>query len=141
VAAVDSSVPAVNAGLTAPVPYPASKRPKAPAVTTASVPQAGEEAPVIVDEDLVARREAAVAAVLGNDPVARRSPGIVRGEELEEWDSGSLAEYLERRGLMSRGSTEATRNDFDEDGFYLDEGPNNSEQRLRRRLRRDFIFF
>jgi hypothetical protein len=142
VAAVGNSAPAVNASLTAPVPYPASKRPKAPAVTTATTPPASsEEAPLIVDEELVARREAAVAAVLGDDPLDRRSRGIVRGEELEEWDSGSLADYLERRGLMSRSSNEASRDDFDEDGFFLDEGPNNNEERLRRRLRRDFIFF
>jgi hypothetical protein len=141
VAAVSDSASAASANLTPPLPYPASMRPRAPVVSAAAIPKATEEAPVIVDEELVARREAAVAAVLGNDPIAPRSPGIITGEELEEWDSGSLAEYLERRGLMSRGSHEATRDDFDEDGFFLDEGPNGGEERLRRRLRRDFIFF
>jgi hypothetical protein len=71
-----------------------------------------------------------------------RPPGLVTEDQLEEWDSGSLADYLERRGLLSDASyTEETvgNDEFDSDGFYLSDGPNN------RRNRRDnddsFIVF
>jgi hypothetical protein len=97
-----------------------------------------DEDVVIVDEDLVARREAAVAAVLGEDPIEPEEPFFLDDGDLEEWDSGSLADYLERRGLISDGEDEAW-SDFDEDGFFLDEGPN--ADGARRRLRREFIFF
>src|SRR5690606_26033990 len=98
----------------APVPYPASKRPAPPATEVASAgpvgtvpavpatgaPTTGE--PLIIDEDLVERRDEAVARVLEDDqPAAVSRPRVVEGDELEEWDSGSLAEYLERKGLMS----------------------------------------
>jgi hypothetical protein len=140
VAAVDPA-PAIPPQA-APVPYPASMRPKAPVMTAIAPVATDEEAPLILDEDLVERREAAVAAVLDDGPVGPPAPAIVRGEELEEWDSGSLADYLERRGLMnSSSSDEASSGDFDEDGFFLDEGPNDDEERLRQRLRREGFFF
>jgi len=124
------------------VPYPASKRPLPVVpdpVETASVEQ---EAPLIIDEDLVARREEAVSRVLDEEDFDDR-PRVVTGDELEEWDSGSLAEYLERRGMMSEDQPrQANNGDFDEDGFFLDEGPNNDDRRLIRRARpRDFFFF
>src|SRR5262245_45789676 len=60
VASVDST-PTVDPLLIAPIPYPIEKRPTA-AVMTASVDP--EEEPLILDEDLVERRDAAVTAVL-----------------------------------------------------------------------------
>lgn len=146
VAALPSAAPQV-----APKPYPASLRPAAPAspasvapVVTASV---SEEAPLIVDEDLVARREAAVEQVLEQTPVQTARPpqstAVVTGDELEEWDSGSLADYLERRNLISNGNSQASNSDFDDDGFFLDEGPNEDRSRARviRRLPRNSDFF
>lgn len=112
---------------TPPQPYPASKRPRPPVVTTASVdttPSAAAEQPLIIDEDVVSRRDAAVARVLEDD----YPPAIVDGGALEEWDSGSLADYLERRGMMSGEAS-----NYDEDGFFLDEGPNNDNARRRAR--------
>jgi hypothetical protein len=128
-------VPTMDAGAVAPIPYPASMRP-AEKTTVATASEA--EAPLIIDEELVERREEAVARVLEDD---RR----IDGEELEEWDSGSLADYLERRGLISGGDGggQADAGEFDEDGFFLDEGPNNSSgRRVVRRVRpNDFFFF
>jgi hypothetical protein len=132
-----ASIEAAQPATVAPQPYPASLRPAAP-LTTASV-RTDDDAPLILDEALVSRREAAVARVLDEQPTR-----IVTRNELEEWDSGSLAEYLERRGLMSEAETRASNSEFDEDGFFLDEGPNNSDgRRVIRRLPRnnDFFFF
>jgi hypothetical protein len=132
VASIEPTGPTV----TAPMPYPASMRPKAPAVTALR-----EESPLIVDEDVVARREAAVARVLDDDLGPRTSGGFVTGDQLEEWDSGSLAEYLERRGLLNESEQQASASNYDADGFFLDEGPN-SDRRLIRRVRpREFFFF
>jgi hypothetical protein len=131
-------IPAASPSTAVPPAAPTASEP----VTTASLAPPSKaavdnEPVVIVDEDLVARREAAVAAVLDDEPAEPDQPFLVDDGELEEWDSGSLADYLERRGLISDGGDEA-RTDFDEDGFFLDEGPN--RERLRPRLRRDFFF-
>jgi hypothetical protein len=148
----------VNPLSSAPTPYPASLRPKVPViVTTPTTPAtttttvattSTEEAPLILDEELVARREAAVSAVLEDDvaPPVRQTPRVISGDELEEWDSGSLADYLERRGMLSEGEAQASNSEFDEDGFFLNEGPNDSDgrrvvRRLPRRDNNDFFFF
>jgi hypothetical protein len=143
----------VNPQSTAPTPYPASLRPNVPVIvttptttTTTVATTADDEAPLILDEDLVARREAAVSAVLDEDVAPVQPPRVISGDELEEWDSGSLADYLERRGMLSEGEAQASASsDFDEDGFFLNEGPNDSEgRRVVRRLPRrdnDFFFF
>lgn len=139
----------------APTPYPASLRPRGPAAPAATSPlvtppvataNATTEAPLIVDEELVARREEAVSRVLDQDVAAAPSqPRVVTSDELEEWDSGSLADYLERRNLISDGNSQASNSsaDFDDDGFFLDEGPNEDRSRARviRRLPRNSDFF
>jgi hypothetical protein len=70
----------------APVPMPASMRPK-------SIDDA--EAPLILDDATVASRDLIL-------PVAE--PEVVTEQQLQEWDSGSLADYLQRRGLVSDAS-------------------------------------
>lgn len=127
----------------APQPYPVSMRPQAQAMTTGSVSPSSSsvnEQPLIIDENATARRDAAVARVLENDGV---QPSRIQADELEEWDSGSLAEYLERRGMMSGGqSQQAQASDYDADGFFLDEGPNNDRTPRSRRLPpREFFLF
>jgi hypothetical protein len=163
--------------LVAPIPYPASKRPRTPLTTTvatvtpstSTVPVlkpveptttvvtpttpvvgprapavASTEQPLILDENTVERRDEAVARVLDEDVQVTRVQPRVDEDQLEEWDSGSLAEYLERKGLMSN-QAQASNADVDPDGFYLDEGPNNdrSDARVVRRVkpRNDFFFF
>lgn len=97
---------------TPPVPLPRSARPKATAV--ASLPAA--EQPLILDENKVRQQEDAAV-----EPFPLSDDEVVTGDELEEWDSGSLADYLERKGLLSQTSAEDS---YDPDGFFLDEGPN-----------------
>lgn len=134
VASTDAAAPAV-----APKPYPASMRPKA---ATAPATVVAEEEPLVLDEDVVKRREAAVAAVLEDDMDVGGPADFVSGDELEEWDTGSLAEYLERRGLMSDSAQQASASsDYDADGFFLDEGPNNDRRLIRRVRPREFFLF
>jgi hypothetical protein len=196
----DTQVAALPQAEEAPIPYPASKRPKtqttavaatapvaitplqsttpvktttivAPATgvtpdATAATPTtnvastatvtSADEKPLILDEDVIERRDEAVAKVLDEEPqdqpqvAETQQPRRVEGDQLEEWDSGSLADYLERKGLMNGNdaSTQASRDDdanYDPDGFFLDDGPNNdrSDARVIRRVKRnnDFFFF
>jgi hypothetical protein len=161
-----ASVPSTEA---APIPYPASMRPAERttavatttppvATTTIAAPATGlspsggtsvaattEEAPLIIDDELVERREEAVAKVLDEEPrvAITQPPQRIEEDQLEEWDSGSLAEYLERKGLISNNREQASNSNFDEDGFVLDEGPNEerSEARVIRRIKRNDDFF
>lgn len=146
-----ANVKQMHPELVAPIPYPASKRPRTPLTattpaitTTPTVPVvAATEEPLIVDETTVQRREEAVARVLDDDVQVTRVQPRIEEDQLEEWDSGSLAEYLERKGLMTN-QAQATNADVDPDGFYLDEGPNNdrSDARVVRRIKpsNDFFF-
>lgn len=111
---VTASVP--TGQITPPQPYPASMRPVLTAATQ----------PLIVDEDRVAGRDVTSPSIEYLEPMAPTP--LVTSDELEEWNSGSLAEYLERRGLIGEGD-EVSQSDYDEDGFFLDEGPN-SDVRL-----------
>lgn len=116
---------------TPPVPYPASMRPSGRTVTAAR----NADQPLIVDEDLLTRRQVASQPVEPFRP--QGAPPVIVGEELEEWDAGSLADYLERRGLIS-DSDRAVRtleSEFDEDDFFLSDGPNSSRVRLIGRYR------
>lgn len=115
-----------------PVPLPRTARPATPAAaTTASL----QQAPLIVDEELVARN-----APLEPFPPSEDAP-MIEGEQLEEWDSGSLAEFLERNGLLAddQAASEPASSPYDPDGFFLDEGPNRS--RVRRLDDQGFFLF
>lgn len=122
---VPTEVAIVAPTQTPPVPLPRSARPKATEV--ASLPAA--EQPLIVDENKLPQQNAAT------EPFPLSDDGdVVTGDQLEEWDSGSLADYLAKKGLLSDSSTQAS-DDYDADGFYLDEGPN------RQRPQDDFFLF
>mgnify|MGYP001032243672 FL=1 len=110
----------------APVPLPRSARPKATAV--ASLPAA--EKPLIVDEKKI--NPQGNAAV---EPFPLSDGNVVTGDQLEEWDSGSLADYLERKGLLSETSAEDS---YDPDGFFLDQGPNRKKRPV---VEEDFFLF
>lgn len=108
-----------------PVPLPRSARPQATQV--AALP--AEEKPLIIDQPTVKPPKQATV-----EPFPMSSDDeVVTGDQLEEWDSGSLADYLERKGLM----TEASQQSADEDSFYIEEGP----QRPVRRPLQDFFLF
>ena len=115
-------VASVQPQLVAPVPLPASARPRPQTVTALPAPT---EQPLVIDENTVASTGPVPPANVGPEPV-------ITGDQLDEWDSGSLADYLERRGLMSEASQAApVEGDYDADGFFLDEGPNYGGRRSR----------
>lgn len=113
---------------TPPVPLPRDARPKNTQV--ASLP--AEEKPLILDEKQVLQQQQ--NADIEPFPLSDDEQ-VVTGDQLEEWDSGSLADYLERKGLLSKNSPQAS-DDYDPDGFYLDEGPNRPK-----RLKDNLNFF
>jgi hypothetical protein len=138
-AAVPAKQPVEVAALTPatetpPVPLPRDARPKAKAPVVASVPAA--EQPLIVDETELAQREAALTRPnqgVEPFPLSDDSPGddvVVTGDQLQEWDSGSLADYLERKGLLSGQA------DADDSDFVFNEEP----RRPRRPLESFFLF-
>ena len=116
-----------------PVPLPRTARPTAAVAVTQPAP--AQQAPLIVDEERVARNNP-----ISPFPLSEDEP-VVGGDQLEEWDSGSLADYLERRGLLSGRGTpvEPEATSYDPDGFFLDEGPNRS--RVRRIDEDGFVLF
>ena len=143
---VTPAVPAIDTTTVAslpvaPIPYPADKRPKPVVVASPSVTQLGGDKPLVVDEEQVARRDAAVTRVLDDEPVRATSRDIVTSDQLEEWDSGSLAEYLERRGMINEDQPRASsRRDLDADGFFLDDR-DDGRRVIRRLPRNDFFLF
>ncbi len=100
-----------------PVPLPRSARPQGTQV--AALP-AAEEKPLVIDENQLQRDQAAVDRF----PLSDSRGDVVTSDQLEEWDTGSLAEYLERKGLMTETSRRNLDRSRDPDGFYLDEVPN-----------------
>lgn len=111
-AAEEPVVASIKPDLVAPIPLPASARPRPGSQIILPAPT---DQPLILDENTVAST--------GNGPLPPEDivpeDQLVTGEDLEDWDSGSLAEYLERQGLMSEAAGPET-SDFDDDGFYLD---------------------
>lgn len=105
-------------------------KPAAPA-TTATV----SEPVVIVDETAIT---GSVGAPAGPTPPAP----IV--DDAANWETESLRQYLERRGILEGEAAADTRSSarvtqrpngsYDPNGFYLNEGPNNSRLERQRRL-------
>lgn len=96
----------------APVPLPLSLRPKPmqqpPLVIDAPTIQAN----IVPPQDLVAKPL----------PVAQGQDQIVSAQDLQDWESGPLSEFLAKR----RGGTPRSSANYDPDGFYLGDGPNSS---------------
>jgi hypothetical protein len=117
----------------APTPYPASMRPKAPVAAPLAT-----EAPLIIDENQVAARDPQVIL-----PPADIEPPVITADELDEWDSGSLADYLERKGLMTQSdaAVQTLDSQLDQDGFFLSDGPNADRRSRVRRFEDDELRF
>ena len=104
--------------LIAPVPMPRSARPAEP------------------DRTFAARNRSSFG---NNDIVVPRTGDrddsfddeIVTPEDLAEWESGPLDEFLaaRRERVSSRQNVNRRGDSFDSDGFWLDEGPNVRRQR------------
>ena len=98
-------VAALGAAKTAPVPMPLSMRP---------------EPVLIVDGPTQVRN---IQTGPGLNP---RSSATVTYDDLQDWESGPLAEFLARR----QGADRVDPN-YDADGFFLDQGPNGRTDRGR----------
>ncbi len=73
----------------------------------------------------VSQRPAPVprSAVITQPPLVIDQPEIVvTAEDLEDWESGPLSEFLARQ----QARPAPVPSDYDPDGFFLDEGPNSS---------------
>lgn len=139
-------IAAINpATVTAPMPLPRNARPvaKAPVVAktpvVASVPAAPSTKPLIIDETNLADRQADLNQPVEPFPLSdgdqaySDSDVVVTGDELEEWDSGSLADYLAQRGLLNEGRAQSAEDDSD---FVFNDGPSRPRQPLN-----DFFLF
>lgn len=115
--AQEPEIASIKPDAVAPVPLPATARPQPQTVTTLTAPA---DSPLILDENTVAST--------GPLPPEEIVPDdqLITDDELDEWDSGSLADYLARKGLMSDASqTNApSTSTYDADGFFLSDGPN-----------------
>jgi len=119
---------------TPPLPLPRSARPQVKTPAVASVP-AASGAPLIIDEKELAQREASLDQPRKVEPFplsdGSREP-VVTADQLEEWDSGSLADYLLRKGLLNE--REVRQDDQD---LVFNQRPSQPE---RRRLDSFFLF-
>lgn len=94
----------------APIPMPLSMRPQ-----PVTVPLAADQ-PLIIDGP-------------AGGPVVRPPPqqsaDFVTSEDLEDWESGPLSEFLARRNQQSSATYRVQQNpsSYDPDGFWLDQGP------------------
>jgi len=101
---------------TPPIPLPRSARPAPTAVASLpAAPAPQQQAPLIVDETRLNQQQAATERF----PLSDEQPGYVSGDQLDEWDSGSLAEYLERRGMLSDSPQQASQEEY----YYEDQRP------------------
>jgi hypothetical protein len=129
--------------ITPPVPLPRNARPVAKAPVFANVPASPSTQPLIIDETELVDHQANL-----NQPTAPLEPfplsdgdqafaedeTVVTGDQLEEWDSGSLADYLARQGLLNEDSEQQSAQD--DSDFVFNEGPS----RPRRPLNDFFLF-
>jgi len=89
----------------APVPMPASMRPRPPAAI--------QSPPVVVQPPAAAQ-----------PPLIVETPAdYVTAEDLEDWETGPLSDFLASRRAGASGNA-VPPEDYDPDGFFLDEGPN-----------------
>lgn len=110
---------------TPPVPLPRSARPIVKAPVVAAVPA---EQPLIIDETDLAQREATLSQpdqpiepfpLSDGDQAATDDEPVVTGDQLEEWDSGSLADYLAAKGLLSDDQAQPQ----DDSDYVFNQGP------------------
>jgi hypothetical protein len=139
VATIDPTPPVV-----APVPFPA----RPPDVDTpAALPPAGtapqtanvdsSSTPYVIDEPAPATQQAALGQPAGPIPP---EPII---DDSVQWHTKSLERYLDQNGLMDNTPSRSTASvtvvnradsNFDANGFYLSDGPNNVRAERRQRI-------
>ena len=116
----------------APTPFPSTARPP---VLAKVVPAD----PLVIDDS--ADDQAAIDTP-GVTPVP---PAGLRDDNAVSWKQARLNRYLEKHGLIDESgrssatvTTERPSGDYDPNGFYLSDGPNNSRASRRARLERMF---
>jgi len=139
VATVDPTVPVV--------PFP--RRP--PDIARPALPKAAQPA-VIVDENAIVNEDALAPAgdempdqLAVNEPDRSLPPAGIQ----DDWRAarnGRMTRYLEQNGLIDDGAPDGSSAsvtvvkrpplDYDPDGFYLSDGPNNSRTARRARIER-----
>lgn len=139
----DSAEQAVLQPEDPPIPLPRSARPRPKDATVAAAPSSPPAAPegeaplILTDQE--------VAAVQGGPPVPPADVGagtdqaVVEADDLEEWDSGSLADYLARKGLLSssdESQAAESAEPADYEGWLVDDG----RERPRRRVNDSWFF-
>lgn len=118
-----------------PTPFPSTARPPAMPKTPAQV------TPVIVDDS--ADDQAAIDTPdVTPGPVP---PAGLNDDNVVSWKQARLNRYLEKHGLIDESgrssasvTTERPSNNYDPNGFYLSDGPNNSRAARRARLEQMF---
>jgi hypothetical protein len=111
---------------TPPMPFPSWARPKVAAtpvapIVTAPVATTAPEPVVIVDDTTLTGSIAQPTVPVVPSPMV---------DDSANWDTETLRQYLERRGVLEgsedRSTATVTESDsnYDSDGFYLNEGPN-----------------
>ena len=146
-ATTDLALPGAATASAPPVPLPRSARPKATEIAAVAPAQAmpapvkpaaapvasAADTPLVLDDAKVAAIEKAEPFPLSD---GNRSD-VVREDQLEEWDSGSLADYLERKGLVSGSASaeEVPADDSQYEGLLVDDG------RPARRARDELFLF
>ncbi len=112
----DPNVATINPALVAPTPLPASARPSQQSVIV--LPPADQLPPIFDNNNVASTGPVPPSDITPNDQ-------FVTGDQLDEWDSGSLADYLERKGLMSEASQAAPAGD---QRFFIEDAPNNGRR-------------
>jgi hypothetical protein len=122
---------------TPPTPFPSWARPRVAATPAAPVltsPATAPEPVVIVDDTTL------------TGSIAQPTVPVVPSPMLDDsanWDTETLRQYLERRGILEGGQERSTAtlterdSTYDPDGFYLADGPNGD--RTTRETRRQRI--
>jgi hypothetical protein len=134
--AATPATPPVQAATPAPQPTTSTpSRPVTPATAPATDVAAVAPAPVTVTMPTpvsqrppsVPRATAAAAPAPARPLIIEDDDPIITAEDLEDWESGPLSDFLAgRRGGGNQGSQPATvAEDYDPNGFFLDQGPNN----------------
>jgi len=117
----------ISDGASEPLPAPAQVATTSPSSATA-LRETETAAPlptrIVTFPTPVSERPAPVPrSALVQPPLVIEQPDIVvTAEDLEDWESGPLSEFLASR----QAAPAPVAQDYDPDGFFLDEGPNSS---------------
>jgi hypothetical protein len=137
-ASVETQVASIDP--TPPTPFPVWARPRI--ATAPAAPVVEPAAPTLNPEPIVIVDDTQTGSIaLPSNP----TPPAAIADDSANWDSETLRQYLERRGILDDGGERSSATvterstTYDPDGFYLSDGPNadrtTRETRRQRMLR------